>query len=95
MLDEDSLLYYKGKEIISLTLLETRIMSLFIKNKDAIIPLKVIAKSVYGECNENSIFNLRAILFKLKHKLEGELAFIPKNARGYKLIYIGERRLTK
>lgn len=89
MLDEYNYRYINHFKTISLTPLETYILSMLIQNKDKITKTKDLLK-LFDEQEGIDIGNsLRVHIWYLRKKLKGEIMIIAVYGQGYKIAYLG------
>lgn len=80
-------LFIANDKCISLTTMENKILSYYIKNKDKLLKDTTVTQAIWNDNNTNA---LAQHISRLNKKLKGILEFKRLRFYGYKIKYIGE-----
>lgn len=80
MLDEENRRYVTRKGYIKLSLTETYLLGVLIKNKGKVVLVENLLKSAFQGTSKRYIGN---VIAKLRKKLKGELIIFTRHGAGY------------
>lgn len=84
MLYEDGYIFISNNKHIDLTLIETKILSLLLRNKGTIIRYEDISKQIFkGQIDKYYLQSIMTRICRLRKKLKGEVNIETKPKIGY------------